>query len=128
MDVQHELFWAAGSHSMKSSTLTALRANVVLFSVSTAIAMVPCFSIGLLLGLPAHGTSKLPYQGGSFVLASLVMLWLRWHARRAFHSATQAEKVRLTRKGHLEALIASDCPRAWLVQLHLELRGLRCGE
>lgn len=113
---------------MKSSTSTALRANVVLFSVSTAIAMVPCSSIGLLLGLLGDGTSELPYQGGIFVLGSLVMLWLRWHARRAFHSAMQAKTVRLTQKGDLDALIADDCPRAWLVQLHLELRGLRCGE
>ena len=113
---------------MKSSTSTALRANVVLFSVSTAIAMVPCFSIGLLFGLLGDGTSELPYQGGTFVLASLVMLWLRWHARHAFLSAMQAKKVRLPQTGDLEALIASDCPRAWLVQLHLELRGLRCGE
>ena len=48
--------------------------------------MVPCFSVGLLFGLPDEGTSGLPWQGGIFVLASLVVLLLRWKARRAFDS------------------------------------------
>jgi uncharacterized membrane protein len=113
---------------MKGSTATALRANVVLFSVSTAIAMVPCVGVPLLFGLLDDGTPALPRQGGIFVFASLVVLLLRWNARRAFYSALQAKKVRLAQKEHLPALIAGDCPRAWLVQLHLELRGFRCGE
>jgi hypothetical protein len=113
---------------MKGSITTAVRANIVLFSVSTALAMTLCFGAGLLLGLLDDDTPALPYQGGIFLLASAVMLLLRWIARRAFDSALQAKRVRLGHRDHLPALIASDCPRAWLVQLHLELRGVRCVE
>jgi hypothetical protein len=51
---------------------------------------------------------------------------LRWHARRAFDVARQAHKVQLIETHGLEALIDDDCPFAWLVQLHLELRGHPC--
>jgi len=77
---------------MKGSTATVLRANVVLLSVSTAIAMVPCFSVGLLFGLLDDGTSELPYQGGIFAPASLVMFLLRRSPRRAFDSALQQRR------------------------------------
>jgi hypothetical protein len=50
---------------MKGSTATALRANAVPFSVSTAIAMVPCVGVGLLFGLLDDGRSELPWQGGN---------------------------------------------------------------
>lgn len=113
---------------MKGSTARAVRANVVLFSVSSTIALVPCLGAGLLFGLPDDGPADLPWQGGILVFASLIALLLRWNARRAFDSALQVKKVRFAQKEHLPAFIADDCPRAWLVQLHLELLGLRCGE
>ncbi|WP_193100168.1 hypothetical protein [Burkholderia sp. Z1] len=113
---------------MKGSISEALRAHVVLLSISSAIAMVPCFGIALLPEQFGGGTFEPSYRAGVVVLAALVMLWLHWCARRAFRSALQARKIRLTPTGPFAALIARDCPRAWLVQLHLELRGLRCGE
>lgn len=111
---------------MKASTATALRANLVLFSVSIAIAIVPCVSLASVLGLLDDGMPIWPYQGSIFLLAALIMLVLRWRARRAFDAARQAHKVQLIGKQGLEASIDDDCPFAWLVQLHLELRGHQC--
>ena len=111
---------------MKASTATALRANLVLYSVSTAIAIVPCVSLASLLGLLDDGAPTLPYLGSIFLLAALIMLVLRWRARRAFDAARHAHKVQLIEKHDLEAWIDDDCPFAWLVQMHLELRGHQC--
>ena len=111
---------------MKASTATTLRANLVLFSVSTAIAIVPCVSLASLLGLLDTGVPTLLYQGSIFLLGAAIMLALRWRARRAFDAARLARKVQLIGKHDLVASIADDCPFAWLVQLHLELRGHQC--
>ena len=113
---------------MKASIATALRANVVLFTVSTGIAIVPCLSFGLLLGVVDADMPALPYQGAIFLLAAPIMLMLRWCARLAFDSATRAHKVQLHEEQGLDTLIADDCPFAWLVQLHLELHGHHCGD
>src|SRR5258708_17111589 len=113
---------------MKVSSATVLRANAVLFSVSTGIAAAACLSVGVLFGLLDEGIPELRWQGGTFLIASLVMLLLRWSARRAFDSAAEAHKIQLTEAAGPETSIASDCPHAWLDQLHLELHGHRCGD
>ncbi|WP_143131666.1 hypothetical protein [Paraburkholderia aspalathi] len=114
---------------MKLTTATALRANIVLFLVSTGIAIIPCLSLDLLFGLPDSGTATLPFQGGTFAVALLIMLLLlRWWARRAFDAAVVACKVEVRKQPGVKPLIADDCRRAWLVQLHLELHGRQCGD
>lgn len=113
----------AEPYSMRVTTATALRANFVLFSISIGIAIVPCLSAATLFGLLDNGMPSLSCEGGTFLLASLIMLLLRWYARRAFDAAVEANKVQLPEEPGLEASIAHDCPRAWLVQLHLELYG-----
>ncbi|WP_341318650.1 hypothetical protein WN982_26965 [Paraburkholderia sp. IMGN_8] len=111
---------------MKASTATALRANLVLCSVSIAIAVAPCISLASLISLFDDSMPTLPYQGSIFLLAALIMLVLRWGARRAFDAARQAHKVQLIEKHGLEAWIDDDCPFAWLVQMHVELHGHQC--
>ena len=111
---------------MKASTATVLRANLVLIWVSTAIAFVPSISLASLLGLLDDSTPALPYQGSIFLLAALIMLVLRWRARRAFDAARHAHKVQLIEKHDLEAWIDDDCPFAWLVRMHVELHGHQC--
>lgn len=113
-------------HVMKVTTEIALRANLVLFLISTSIAIAPCLGVALLLGLLDDGMSTLPCEGGTFLLASLVMLLLRWCARRAFDLAIETNKIQLPEQPDLEASIADDCSHAWLVQLHLELHGQPC--
>lgn len=111
---------------MKVTTATALRANVVLFSVSICLAAIPCVSVALVFGLLDGGMPALPYQASIFLIAVLIMLLLRLHARRAFDSAVEAHKVQLTEGPPPEASIANDCRSAWMVQLHLELHGHHC--
>jgi hypothetical protein len=108
---------------MKISTSIALRANVVLFTVSTGIASFPLLTVALLFGLPDDGTRGLVYQTSIFVVALLMMGFLRWHARRAFDMAYRARLVKVNEQTEYRALISSHCRRAWLVQLHVELRG-----
>lgn len=66
---------------MKASTATALRANLVLYSVSTAIAIVPCVSLASLLGLLDDGAPTLPYLGSIF------------SARRPDHAGAALERT-----------------------------------
>jgi hypothetical protein len=112
--------------SMKSSTSMAVRANVVLLSMSTACAAVCVLSIGLLLGCTDGADEKL--KPCIIVLASILIWLVRRAARHAFHSALMTHKVQFVGNGLDEALIVRDHPAAWLVQLHLELRGIRCSD
>jgi hypothetical protein len=108
---------------MKPSTAIALRANVVLFSTSTGIASAPFLVSAILFGLPQGGTPALPYQICIFAGALFTMGFLRWRARLAFDAAFRAGLVEVNEHTEFRALISPDCPQAWLVQLHVELRG-----
>jgi hypothetical protein len=108
---------------MKPSTAIALRANVVLFSTSTGIASAPFLLSAILFGLPEGGTPALPYQICIFAGALLTTGFLRWRARLAFDAAYRAGLVEVNEHTEFRALISPDCPQAWLVQLHVELRG-----
>jgi len=108
---------------MKPSTAIALRANVVLFSTSTGIASTPFLVSAILFGLPEGGAPALPYQIGIFAVALFTMGFLRWRARLAFDAAYRAGLVEVNEHTDFRALISPDCPQAWLVQLHVELRG-----
>jgi hypothetical protein len=108
---------------MKPSTAIALRANVVLFSTSTGIASAPFLLSAILFGLPEGGTPALPYQICIFAGALFTTGFLRWRARLAFDAAYRAGLVEVNEHTEFRALISPDCPQAWLVQLHVELRG-----
>ncbi|CAE6761277.1 hypothetical protein [Paraburkholderia haematera] len=111
---------------MKSTTTTALRANAVLLCLSTCIATLPSLSLSVLLGLFDDNAPLLPYRVATIGFALLVMLSLRWAARRAFDAAFEAHQVRLIDEPADQASIDAYCARAWLVQLHLELQGRYC--
>ncbi|MGH8778042.1 hypothetical protein [Paraburkholderia sp.] len=111
---------------MKGPTLTALRASIVLFSISTGVTLAPCIGVALIFDLLGDNFPALVFQTSSFLLASLVMLLLRWHAWQAYGSALAMHKVRAAEETGFLASIDIDCPHAWLVQLHLGLHGYRC--
>ena len=56
-----------------------------------------------------------------FVTCGLISLWLQSDARRAFGAAKNKGYVRAARDGQPGPLIAADCPKRWLVVLHVEL-------
>jgi len=56
-----------------------------------------------------------------FVTCGLVSMWLQADARRAFGFARQNGFVAASPDGQPGPLIATDCPRRWLVVLHVEL-------
>ena len=111
---------------LKSRLATALRANLLLFAASTGAAAVPCLGLILMFGVSDGGMPALAYLGGMLFVAAMITLVVRRHARRAFEDADRACKVQVHEKPAFEASIAGDCAQPWLVQLHLELRGLRC--
>lgn len=106
----------------------ALRARLVLFSMSMALAIVLCFGTDWLAGLVDERAPRWILQCATLTMAAALIAVARRYARRAFESATVARKVRIFWQASERAAIAKDCPRAWLVQLHLELQGLRCDE
>lgn len=78
--------------------------------------------------MPESGAPALLYQGGTFTVALLVMMLLRRWALRAFDAAVAEHKIDLSENPGVNVLIADDCRRAWLVQLHLGLHGRQCGD
>ena len=111
---------------LKPRIATALRANLLLFAVSTGAAAVPCLGLLLMFGVSDTGMPALAYLGGMLLTAGMITLVVRRHARRAFEEADLACKVQVYEKPAFEASIAGDCAQPWLVQLHLELQGFRC--
>jgi hypothetical protein len=54
-------------------------------------------------------------------IISVVSMWLQADARRAFGFAKEKGFVAAARDGQPGPRIAADCPRRWLVVLHIEL-------
>lgn len=57
----------------------------------------------------------------SCVTCGMVTLWLQADARRAFGSAREKGFVKKRGEGTQDVQIADDCPKRWLVVLHIEL-------
>jgi hypothetical protein len=57
----------------------------------------------------------------SCVTCGLLTLWLQADARRAFGSARKKGFVKMGGGGEQNLQIAEDCPKRWLVILHIEL-------
>ncbi len=57
----------------------------------------------------------------SCVTCGLLTIWLQADARRAFGFAREKGFVKKTGDGKQELRIAEDCPKRWLVILHIEL-------
>ncbi|CAB3760499.1 hypothetical protein [Paraburkholderia solisilvae] len=106
----------------------ALRARLVLFSMSMVLAIFFCFGTDWLAGLADERAPRWILQCATLTMAAALIAVAQRYARRAFESATVARKVQVLWQASESAAIAKDCPRAWLVQLHLELQGLRCDE
>jgi hypothetical protein len=53
--------------------------------------------------------------------AILVAMWAVQDAKRAYSHAVKLGRVTLTSDGQLVTSIAPDCPRRWLVILHVQL-------
>ncbi|WP_240975539.1 hypothetical protein [Paraburkholderia aromaticivorans] len=57
----------------------------------------------------------------SCVTCGMVTLWLQADARRAFGFAREKGFVKKSGEGTQDVRIADDCPKRWLVVLHMEL-------
>jgi hypothetical protein len=57
----------------------------------------------------------------SCMTCGLLTLWLQADARRAFAAARKQGNVKLSDGKERALQIAADCPKRWLVILHIEL-------
>ncbi|EIF33577.1 hypothetical protein BCh11DRAFT_01347 [Burkholderia sp. Ch1-1] len=63
----------------------------------------------------------------SCLTCGLITLWLQSDARRAFGFAREKGFVTTGGEGKQDLQIAGDCPRRWLVILHIELNPAAIG-
>jgi hypothetical protein len=108
---------------MKSSFITRVRAHAVLVSIVTSIISVACLAILTLIFHVEKSQRLHVCQVVAPVLALAVTFWIRHTARIAYVAAMRTGKVR---EAPSHTAIDDDCPRAWLVQLHVELHGRQC--
>jgi hypothetical protein len=108
---------------MKIRSISAWRANLVLFSLLTCIVGVPFAVVALAFNLGNAGTPDLGYRVSVLALAFVLFWLLRWRARRAFELAHRERWAEISEQTDFKVRISRHCPRAWLVQLHVELRG-----
>jgi hypothetical protein len=109
---------------MKSKTVIALRANLVLFSFSTSIASVVVLTVASLFDFWGGSNEVLPYQAATLLVSALIAVSLQRRARLAFDQALHAGLVKVNHLAESRAIILPECSLAWLVQLHVELQGV----
>jgi len=105
------------------STASILRANAVLISLSICAATIPSLALAWTvpyMGLGACDDAQYAYQFSDLFLAFSLYCLLRLLAGQAYKKARHLGQLQRhpTRR---TVNIHDDCPRAWLVQLHVDL-------
>jgi hypothetical protein len=67
------------------------------------------------------GTPALVTSVFSFLTCGLVSMWLQSDARRAYQLACEKGWVKPVDSANPAVRIAPDCPKRWLVTLHIEM-------
>jgi len=108
---------------MKPATVDMLRAHLLVASVTAMGAdMLLCVTLPMLPVSPAFFAS-IPFR--LFALALIVggVVVAREFAQVAFEFAVKHDYAAATGRHPAPVAIAADCPRRWLVVLHLRLTG-----
>lgn len=93
--------------------------KIVLIAIATSQILTTAFTL-LARQIDAALSPQIVTVFG-FVTCGLVSMWLQADARRAFGLAKEKGFVGAARDGEVGPQIAADCPRRWLVILHVEL-------
>jgi hypothetical protein len=93
--------------------------KIVLIAIAAAQILTTAFTL-LARQIDANVAPQIVSVFG-FVTCGLVSMWLQADARRAFRLAKEKGFIAAARDGQALPQIAADCPRRWLVVLHVEL-------
>jgi hypothetical protein len=93
--------------------------KIVLIAMAAAQVMTAVFTV-LARQIDADVAPQIISLFG-FVSCGLVSMWLQADARRAFRFAKEKGFIAAARDGQAGPQIAAECPRRWLVVLHVEL-------
>ncbi|MGA7811738.1 hypothetical protein [Caballeronia sp.] len=105
---------------MRSTTIGALRAHLVLLSAATGVVSAAAVVLVALLHLPADHSGP-EARASMFGAALLLTLYLWKRAWQAFRAALRTDQVALSTVTRNGVAITERCPDAWLVQLYVEL-------
>ena len=105
---------------MRSTTIGALRAHLVLLSAATGVVSAAAVVLVALLHLPEDHSGP-EARASMFGAALLLTLYLWKRAWQAFRAALRTDQVALSTVTRNGVAITERCPDAWLVQLYVEL-------
>jgi hypothetical protein len=105
---------------MKSTTAGALRAHLVLLSAATGVVSAAAVVLVAMLHLSVDDAGP-EARVSMFGTALLFMLYLWNRAWQAFRAALRTDQIALSTATSNGVSITEKCPRAWLVQLYVEL-------
>jgi hypothetical protein len=66
-------------------------------------------------------------SGFGLISSLMISYWLQSDARRAYHHASEKKLVKGVDASHPLPMIDDQCPRKWLVMLHIELNPVLVG-
>lgn len=105
-----------------SATMT--RANVVLVALSISCAGIPSLALAFAFrrfGWVGADMMRAVFQCLEVCLGLVLFFATRYSARRSYEFARRTGRVRRDASTSSGVGVDEDCPRAWLVHLHVEL-------
>jgi hypothetical protein len=108
---------------MKPATVDMLRAHLMVASLTAMGAEVLACLALLVLPVSQRALSSMPFQLLAVAVIVSGVIVTRQFAHAAFQLALQGHYATGTNRLARPVAIASDCPRRWLVILHLRLTG-----
>jgi hypothetical protein len=108
---------------MKPATVDMLRAHLMVASlIAMGAEVLACLTL-LVLPVSQSAFSSMPFRLLAIAVIASGVIVTRQFAHAAFELALQARYATGTQRLARPVAIASDCPRRWLVILHLRLTG-----
>ena len=106
---------------MKVSTVMRIRGVLKVVAIAMIGSQVLTAAFQFAAQQIALDTTAMEISIFSFVTCGLVSLWLQSDARRAYALAREKNCVTPVDKRNPAVVISPDCPKRWLVVLHIEM-------
>jgi hypothetical protein len=106
---------------MKLSTVMRIRGVLKVVAIAMIGSQVLTAAFQFAAQQIALDTTAMEISIFSFVTCGLVSLWLQSDARRAYALAREKNCVTPVDKRNPAVVVAADCPKRWLVILHIEM-------
>lgn len=106
---------------MDTMTKMRLRGLATLFLISGMVTAVLSFLLSIALQRLSIGIATFPFAPFGAVTAVLTATWLRIDAKQAYEQANRSGCFQRNGTDMLIESMMKDCPKRWLVVLHLQL-------